>query len=257
MEENVPSERELDVELARMRRSFRVAIIAAALGATVGAGVVITVVGAVFSVIDRPASDVRTSDGAKGAPARVSQGARSRRAEERASAEPPAQAAPSQASPSQASPAQASPSPAQASPTPNEAQSSQVPCQDQTWPHLESRCLTRADTPSGQPMPEVPKLPERTSPAVAESPATGNGATVGMAPANVAPPAAPTNSMIVAPNPALEMTAPTGQPQAQAGSAPQPQPSPAITVPSPKPAAKSPAQEQEKEKERRKVALPL
>jgi len=46
-----------EAEVTRLRRTFRVAVIAAAVGATIGAGVVVTVVGAVFSVIERPAAE--------------------------------------------------------------------------------------------------------------------------------------------------------------------------------------------------------
>src|SRR3954468_20187172 len=52
-------------EVTRLRRSFRVAIIAAAVGASIGAGVVMTVVGAAFSVMDRPASEASKTEKTK------------------------------------------------------------------------------------------------------------------------------------------------------------------------------------------------
>src|ERR1700741_1510015 len=51
-----------EAEVTRLRRTFRVAVIAAAVGATIGAGVVVTVVGAVFSVIERPAAEAGKTD---------------------------------------------------------------------------------------------------------------------------------------------------------------------------------------------------
>src|SRR5438105_14304662 len=62
---STPSTQELDAELTRMRRTFRVAVIAAAIGATVGAGVVITVVGALYSVVSGPTPETRKAEEAK------------------------------------------------------------------------------------------------------------------------------------------------------------------------------------------------
>ncbi len=252
----MPSEQELGNELVRMRRTFRTAIIAAALGATVGAGAVITVVGAVFSVIDRPASEARKSDDAKSAQAVGLHRMRGRRTDEpaRANAEPPAQANSTETTSAQTAPAAAPP-----------AAASQDPCQDQTWPYFESRCLTRADAFPQQRPDEAAKSPERMPPTIAQSPAGANNATTGIAPPNPAP-ATPAEAVAVAPKPALEpnpspeTTTPGSPAQTQAGVAPQPQTQPAVGAPPP--TAKTPVQEKEHKKagsrryEQQKAAKP-
>jgi hypothetical protein len=126
----------------RMRRTVRIAIVAAALGVTVGVIAVIIVVGAVFSMIDRPASEARRSHGVETTSARVV-------------------AAP-------AAPAR------------------KGPCQDQTWPYIESQCLTRAEG-GPQPLADQANPTERAPNAVVQRPASGTNATTGIAPSSVTP----------------------------------------------------------------------
>src|SRR5712672_3028056 len=64
---SVPSPQGQEGDVVRLRRTFRVAVIAAAVGASIGAAVIMTVVGAVVSVIDRPASEATKTEKTKAA----------------------------------------------------------------------------------------------------------------------------------------------------------------------------------------------
>jgi hypothetical protein len=120
-----------EAEVTRLRRTFRVAVIAAAVGATIGAGVVVTVVGAVFSVIERPAAEAAKTERPKAAV----QAQKSTPQETQKT--PPVQAS-----------AQPSALPSVAPPTPRRVEEPPAPkeasCQDQTWPYLDGKCLTPA-----------------------------------------------------------------------------------------------------------------
>jgi hypothetical protein len=167
----MPSEQELGNELVRMRRTFRIAIVAAALGVTLSVIAVIIVIGAVFSVVDRPASEARKSDGAETTSARVV-------------------AVPG-------------------------APARQRPCEDQTWPYLESQCLTRAKM-EPQPLADQANSTERAPNAVVQRPASGSNATTGIAPS----PATPVTDRGDAVQKAIIETRPLATPpQAQGGAA--------------------------------------
>jgi hypothetical protein len=163
----MPSEQDHAAEVMRLRRTFRVAVIAAAVGAMVGAGVVITVVRAVFSVIDRPAAQATKAENPKPAP--------------------PKSSAQAQASTPVASPRRVEEPP---QPAPQEAA-----CKDQTWPYLDGKCLTPADdratrsadtagngpAPAPAPEPAVAPVASSATPAAAQRAAAVTPETTGSA----------------------------------------------------------------------------
>jgi len=190
-------------EVIRLRRTFRVAVIAAAVGASIGAGVIMTVVGAVVSVIDRPASESGKTEKTKAALQQKST--------------PPEQKGAAQAS---AQPPVAPPNPrrVEESPAPTEAT-----CKDQTWPYLDGKCLTPADDRASPPADVATTGPAAAPPvAVPVTPAASPPA-----PAPAQAPAPPAS----APAPAIVQTSATARPETT-GSAAQspPQPGPGTGV---------------------------
>ena len=127
----VPSPQGQEGEVIRLRRTFRVAVIAAAVGASIGAGVIMTVVGAVVSVIDRPASESGKTEKTKAALQQKST-PQEQNGTTQASAQPPV--------------APPNPRRVEESPAPTEAT-----CKDQTWPYLDGKCLTPADDRASPP----------------------------------------------------------------------------------------------------------
>jgi hypothetical protein len=200
-----------EAEVTRLRRTFRVAVVAAAVGATIGAGVVVTVVGAVFSVIDRPAAEAgKTETRTEKSKAAV----QAKSTPQETQKTPPAQAS-AQPQPS-ASPSVAPPTPRRVEdpPAPKEAN-----CQDQTWPYLDGKCLTPADdrpTRSADTAGNGPAATPAPEPAAAPAASTATPA-----PAQASAPPATTAS------PAGAQSAAAATPETT-GSATQPQPQPAV-----------------------------
>jgi hypothetical protein len=172
-----------EAEVTRLRRTFRVAVIAAAVGATIGAGVVVTVVGAVFSVIERPAAEAgKTETRTEKSKAAV----QAQKSTPQETQKIPTAQASTQPQPS-APPSVAPPTPRRVEepPAPKEAS-----CQDQTWPYLDGKCLTPADDratrsadtagngPAPAPAPEPAAAPVASSatPAAAQASAPAAGA---------------------------------------------------------------------------------
>ncbi|HEX4555607.1 MAG TPA: hypothetical protein VH249_16560 [Xanthobacteraceae bacterium] len=158
-----------EAEVTRLRRTFRVAVIAAAVGATIGAGVVFTVVGAVFSVIERPAAQAGKTEKPKAAV----QAQKSTPQETPKT--PPVQASPQPQPSTEAAAAPPTPRRIEEPPAPKEAN-----CQDQTWPYLDGKCLTPADDratrsadtavngPAASPAPEPAPVAATATPAPAQ-----------------------------------------------------------------------------------------
>src|SRR3981081_485796 len=156
----MPSPQDQGAEVTRLRRSFRVDVIAAAVGASIGAGVVMTVVGAVFSVIDRPASETSKTEKTKAALQQKS-------APQEQKSTPQDQKGTAQA--------QASAQPSVAPPTPRRVEEPPAPkeatCKDQTWPYLDGKCLTPADDRAPPPADVATSGPAAAPPAAARAPA--------------------------------------------------------------------------------------
>jgi len=175
----MPSPQDQGAEVTRLRRSFRVAVIAAAVGASIGAGVVMTVVGAVFSVIDRPASETSKTEKTKAALQQKSapQEQKSTPQEQKGTAQAQASAQPSVAPPT--------PRRVEEPPAPQEAT-----CKDQTWPYLDGKCLTPADDRASRPADVATNGPAAAPPVAAQSPVAPAASTPAPAPAQTpAPPA--------------------------------------------------------------------
>jgi hypothetical protein len=204
----VPSPQGQEGEVIRLRRTFRMAVIAAAVGASIGAGVVMTVVGAVFSVIDRPASETSKTEKTKAALQQKSapQEQKSTPQEQKGTAQAQASAQPSVAPPT--------PRRVEEPPAPQEAT-----CKDQTWPYLDGKCLTPADDHASGSTAVAGNGPAAAPPVAAESPVTPAASTPAPAPAQEpAPPAS-------APSPAVAQTS-AARPETT-GSAVQSPPQPA------------------------------
>jgi len=202
----VPSPQGQEGEVIRLRRTFRVAVIAAAVGASIGAGVIMTVVGAVVSVIDRPASESGKTEKTKAAlqqkstPPEQKGTAQEQKGTAQASAQPPV-------APPNARRVEESPAPTEAT------------CKDQTWPYLDGKCLTPADDRASGSTAVAGNGPAASPPVAAESPVTPVTATPAPAPAQApAPPAS-------APAPAIVQTSATARPETT-GSAVQSPPQP-------------------------------
>jgi hypothetical protein len=200
----VPSPQGQEGEVIRLRRTFRVAVIAAAVGASIGAGVIMTVVGAVVSVIDRPASESGKTEKTKAAlqqkstPPEQKGTAQEQKGTAQASAQPPV-------APPNARRVEESPAPTEAT------------CKDQTWPYLDGKCLTPADDRASPPA-DVATTGPAAAPPVAV-PVTPAASTPAPAPTQAsAPPAS-------APAPAIVQTSATARPETT-GSAVQSPPQP-------------------------------
>jgi hypothetical protein len=191
----MPSPQDQEAEVTRLRRTFRVAVIAAAVGASIGAGVIMTVVGAVFSVIDRPASEASKTEKTKAA------------LQQKSTPQEPKGAAQAQAS-VQPPVAPATPRRVEEPPVPAEAT-----CKDQTWPYLDGKCLTPADDRASRP-----------ADVAGNSPAASPGAESPVTPAAPAPAQAPAPPAAAAP--AITQTSATARPETT-GSAVQSPPQPA------------------------------
>ena len=199
----------LEVELTRMRRSMRTAVMSAAVGATIGAGAIITVAGAVYSVVGRPAvveqAEVRKSDQAQHRRMSV-----------------PAVTQPVAAQATETTGA----APASAAPT----EARQDTCDGQTWPYLDKNCLKRVDGPTTAAAADT--APART-PGAAETTGSASStpaASTPLASASLAPPvsaamASPTTSPA---NPAVttdtKTAVATATPTPAVQSPPQPRP---------------------------------
>jgi hypothetical protein len=166
-----------ETEVTRLRRTFRVAVVAAAVGAAIGAGVIVTVVGAVYSIVERPAAEARKSD----TKAEKSKTAAQKITPQEAQKTPPAEAN-AQPQPSAPPAVAATPRRVEEPPAPREAS-----CQDQTWPYLDGKCLTPADDsatraadtgngPASAAAPE-PAAPAATTATAAPAPAPPASAT--------------------------------------------------------------------------------
>jgi hypothetical protein len=197
-----------EAEVTRLRRTFRVAVVAAAVGATIGAGVVVTVVGAVFSVIDRPAAEAgKTETRTEKSKAAV----QAKSTPQETQKTPPAQAS-AQPQPS-APPSVAPPTPRRVEdpPAPKEAS-----CQDQTWPYLDGKCLTPADD-----------RPTRSADTAGNGPAASPAPEPAAAAASTATPAQASAPPASAASPAAAQGAAAATPETT-GSTTQPQPQPAV-----------------------------
>jgi hypothetical protein len=201
----VPSPQGQEGDVVRLRRTFRVAVIAAAVGASIGAAVIMTVVGAVVSIIDRPASESGKTEKTKAALQQKGT--------------PPEQKGTAQAN-AQPPVAPATPRRVEESPAPKEAT-----CKDQTWPYLDGKCLTPADDRAPPPADVATNGPAAAPPVAAQSPATPAASTLAPAPAQAsAPPAS-------GPSPAIAQTSATARPETTGSAVQSPQPAqPAMGV---------------------------
>ncbi|MEA3023281.1 MAG: hypothetical protein QOK01_2133 [Alphaproteobacteria bacterium] len=204
---SVPSPQGQEGEVVRLRRTFRVAVIAAAVGASIGAAVIMTVVGAVVSVIDRPASEASKTEKTKAA-------LQQKNTPQEQKGTPQAQAS---AQPSAAPP---TPRRVEESPAPKEAT-----CKDQTWPYLDGKCLTPADDRAPPPADVATTGPAAAPPVAAQSPATPAASALAPAPAQAS--ASPASG----PSPAIAQTSATARPETTGSAVQSPQPAqPAMGV---------------------------
>jgi hypothetical protein len=193
----VPSPQGQEGEVVRLRRTFRVAVVAAAVGASIGAAVIMTVVGAVVSVIDRPASEASKTEKTKAALQQKN--------------------TPQE----QKGTAQASAQPSAAPPTPRRVEESPAPkeatCKDQTWPYLDGKCLTPADD-RAPPADVATTGPAAAPPVAAQSPATPAASALAPTPAQAS--ASPASG----PSPAIAQTSATARPETTGSAVQSPQP---------------------------------